>query len=146
MPDTNDINPDIDVVARTLFGEARGESLKGQQAVAWSIRNRTQARTPKGKAMWWGDTYPGVCQKKYQFSCWLPSDPNYPYLAGEKQIPPATYKALCAVARQVLRGEVADPTGGATHYYATSIKPPAWTVGAKFTVQIGGHRFFRDVP
>ncbi|WP_295487982.1 cell wall hydrolase [uncultured Pseudomonas sp.] len=141
-----EITEDIDVVARTLFGEARGESLKGQQAVCWTIRNRVEARTAAGKSLWWGDSYPGVCRKKYQFSCWLPSDPNYPFLIGQRAIPAATYKSLCEVARQVISGEVKDPTGGATHYYATSIKAPAWTVGAKFTVQIGNHRFYRDVP
>ncbi len=52
-----------------------------------------------------------------------------------------------AVAMTVIRGEVPDPTGGATHYYATTMpRPPAWVKGATFTVQIGAHRFYRNVP
>ena len=31
---------DRDILARTLWGEARGEGLDGQIAVAWTIRNR----------------------------------------------------------------------------------------------------------
>jgi spore germination cell wall hydrolase CwlJ-like protein len=31
---------DRDILARTLWGEARGELLAGQIAVAWTIRNR----------------------------------------------------------------------------------------------------------
>lgn len=34
---------DIDVLARTIWGEARGEGLGGQIAVGWCIRNRVEA-------------------------------------------------------------------------------------------------------
>ena len=75
---------DRDILARTLWGEARGESLAGQIAVAWTIRNRVN----DGKAKsWWGEGYAGVCQKPYQFSCWNKSDPNFAYLSGAKPIP-----------------------------------------------------------
>jgi spore germination cell wall hydrolase CwlJ-like protein len=33
---------DRDVLARTLWGEARGEGLAGMVAVAWSIRNSVE--------------------------------------------------------------------------------------------------------
>jgi spore germination cell wall hydrolase CwlJ-like protein len=40
-----------------------------------------------------------------------------------------------------------DPTGGATHYYVTTMpKPPTWAVEANQTLQLGRHVFFRDVP
>ncbi|HJR27754.1 MAG TPA: cell wall hydrolase, partial [Pseudomonas sp.] len=75
---------DRDVLARTLWGEARGEGLPGQIAVAWAIRNRVN----DGKARsWWGEGYAGVCQAPYQFSCWNKSDPNFVYLSGSKPIP-----------------------------------------------------------
>lgn len=46
---------DRDILARTLWGEARGESLAGQIAVAWTIRNRVN----EGKAAsWWGRAMP----------------------------------------------------------------------------------------
>ncbi|KPG98325.1 hydrolase [Pseudomonas sp. RIT-PI-q] len=135
---------DRDILARTLWGEARGESLAGQIAVAWTIRNRVN----DGKAKsWWGEGYPGVCKKPYQFSCWNRNDPNYAFLSGAKPIPFSEFGQALIAADQVLAGRVADPTGGATHYYATTMpKPPVWVQGAKQTLALGRHIFFRDVP
>ena len=135
---------DRDILARTLWGEARGESLAGLQACAWTIRNRVE----DGKAKsWWGEGYAGVCQQPYQFSCWNANDPNSPYLAGAKPIPAGEYKRALTVAMAVMGGVVLDPTGGATHYYATSMpKAPAWVKGATLTLTLGGHRFYKDVP
>jgi len=135
---------DRDILARTLWGEARGENLAGQIAVAWTIRNRVN----DGKAKsWWGEGYAGVCQKPYQFSCWNKNDPNYAYLSGAKPIPPAQYAQALKAADQVMAGTVTDPTGGATHYYATTMpKPPTWAKGAMQTLKLGQHIFFKDVP
>ncbi|MBV7492974.1 cell wall hydrolase [Pseudomonas sp. PDM24] len=135
---------DRDIFARTLWGEARGEGLAGQIAVAWTIRNRVN----DGKARsWWGEGYVGVCQKPYQFSCWNKNDPNFVYLSGAKPIPFREFAQAQIAAEQVMTGKVPDPTGGATHYYATTLpKAPAWTVGAKQTFRLGHHVFFRDVP
>ena len=135
---------DIDILARTLWGEARGESQAGMEACAWTIRNRVF----DGKAKsWWGEGYAGVCQKPWQFSCWNSNDPNSPYLRGAKPIPAGEYKKALAVATAVVSGSVPDPTNGATHYYATTMpKPPAWAAKAKQTLKLGHHVFFKDVP
>jgi spore germination cell wall hydrolase CwlJ-like protein len=135
---------DRDVLARTLCGEARGESLVGQIAVAWTIRNRVN----DGKAKsWWGEGYAGVCQKPYQFSCWNRNDPNFAYLSGAKQIPFREFAQAQIAADLVIAGKVPDPTRGATHYFATSMpKPPTWERGAKRTFLLGHHVFFKDVP
>jgi spore germination cell wall hydrolase CwlJ-like protein len=137
-------NNDRDIFARTLWGEARGETFAGQIAVAWAIRNRVN----DGKARsWWGEGYAGVCQAKYQFSCWNKSDPNFAYLSGAKSIPVSEFARAQKAADVVMSGTVPDPTGGATHYYATSMKtPPAWAAKAKQTFELGGHVFFKDVP
>ena len=135
---------DRDILARTLWGEARGESQAGQIAVAWTIRNRVN----DGKTnSWWGEGYAGVCQKPYQFSCWNKNDPNFPYLSNAKPIPPRELAQARSVADLVIDGKAQDPTGGATHYYAIAMKtPPAWAARAKQTLKLGGHVFFRDVP
>jgi spore germination cell wall hydrolase CwlJ-like protein len=134
---------DRDILARTVWGEARGESLNGQIAVAWTIRNRVNDGNSRS---WWGEGYAGVCQKPYQFSCWNRSDPNFVYLSGVKQIPFREFAQARIAADQVLDGKVPDPTGGATHYYATTMsKPPTWTRGAKHTLKLGHHMFFKDV-
>ncbi|MCF4997374.1 cell wall hydrolase [Pseudomonas syringae] len=135
---------DRDILARTLWGEARGESIAGQLAVAWTIRNRVNDGKTKS---WWGEGYAGVCQKPYQFSCWNKNDPNFAYLSGAKQIPFRELDQARIAADQVIDGKVPDPTGGATHYYAISMKtPPAWAAKAKQTLKLGGHVFFMDVP
>lgn len=135
---------DRDIVARTIWGEARGESTAGQIAVAWTVRNRVE----DGKATsWWGEGYAGVCQKPFQFSCWNKSDPNYAFLIGIKQIPFRELAQARIAADQVIDGKMPDPTGSATHYYATAMpKAPIWARGAKQTLKIGGHIFFKDVP
>lgn len=134
---------DRDVLARTLWGEARGESLTGQIAVAWTIRNRVF----DGKAnSWWGEGYAGVCLKAWQFSCWNRNDPNYAYLSGAKPIPFREFLQAQIAADQVIDGKVPDPTGGATHYYATTmLKPPVWAKNAKQTLKFGRHVFFAHV-
>ena len=88
-----------------------------------------------------------MCQKPYQFSCWNKNDPNYAYLSGAKQIPFREFAQAQIAADQVLAGKVPDPTGGATHYFATSMqKAPTWVSGAKETLKLGHHVFFKGVP
>lgn len=135
---------DRDILARTLWGEARGEGLDGQVAVAWTIRNRVFDGNDKS---WWGEGYAGVCLKPWQFSCWNQNDPNHAYLCGAKPIPAAQFAQAQRAADQVMSGSVPDPTGGATHYYATTMpKAPAWAAKAKQTLRLGHHVFFKDVP
>ena len=61
---------DIEVLARTLWGEARNQGPYGMQAVGEVIANRVADQR-------WPSTFAGVCQQPKQFSCWLTSDPNY---------------------------------------------------------------------
>lgn len=132
------------VLALTLWGEARGEGLAGMVAVAWTIRNRVEDGKDRS---WWGEGYAGICQRPYQFSCWNANDPNYPYLTGAKQVPTGEIAKCQLAAQQVIEGLMPDPTGGATHYYSTSMtRPPKWVLGATQTLQLGHHIFFKDVP
>ena len=61
---------DLTIMAKTIWGEARGESQQGQEAVAWVIRNRAQ------RGGWWGNSIREVCLKDQQFSCWNNNDQN----------------------------------------------------------------------
>lgn len=134
---------DLTVLAKTLWAEARGEGQAGMIAVAWVIRNRVDDGKPKS---WWGEGYTGVCMKPWQFSCWNTNDANYQYLRGSKPIPAKEYAAALEAAQLCIVGTV-DPTGGATHYYSTSMStPPKWVKGATKTVQIGRHIFYKNVP
>lgn len=128
---------DLDVVARTVWGEARGEPKDGRVAVAWVIKNRV--KSPR----WWGTDYPSVCKRPFQFSCWNLNDPNRAKIEALTEDDKA-FRECLKVASGVISGEVPDNTGGATHYFADSIEPPVWTKRMTQTVTIGHHTFFKD--
>jgi len=136
QPATSD---DTLTLARTIFGEARGESNAGREAVAHVVINRVNSHRFK-------DTVGAVCLEPKQFSCFNVGDPNRPIiLAQDLGSGDAVFQDCVAAAQRVIAGAVADNTGGATHYYAKTIAAPAWTVGATFTVEIGVHRFYKNV-
>ncbi len=130
---------EIDVLARTLWGEARSEGKEGMEAVASVILNRTQIAKRSG-GYWWGNTIIHVCQKPYQFSCWNKSDPNFKKLisVSEEDIHFATAKR---VAYRAVLGFLKDKTYGATHYHTINISP-YWTKNKKPTTRIGHHVFY----
>ena len=70
---------ELEIFAKTLYGEARGESLAGIEAVANVILNRHKMALHQHHT-WWGKTIPEICLKPMQFSCWNPMDPNFKLL------------------------------------------------------------------
>jgi hypothetical protein len=138
-PPATTVSGEVDVLARTIWAEARGEGETGMLAVANVIANR------KRKQKWWGKTIREVCLKPSQFSCWNENDPNRRKLLDVKVGDPAFDKAL-KIAEQVINGEVGDNTMGATYYYARSMRiAPKWAQGHLPCAQIGNHIFFNDV-
>ncbi|MGE5145629.1 MAG: cell wall hydrolase [Candidatus Eiseniibacteriota bacterium] len=127
---------DVDVTARTLYGEARGQPLDGIVAVACVIVNRARRGT-------YGDGAAGVCRRPWQFSCWNPRDPNRAII--ERVQPGVFVFDVCRlVASLVLRGVLSDPTGGATHYHTKGVAPE-WSRGKTPSAVIGDHQFFNDI-
>lgn len=133
------MNNEIDILARTLWGEARGEGSMGMQAVAAVILNRLKASQKSG-GFWWGNTITGICKKPYQFSCWNKDDPNLEKLKAvdDRDIHFATALRL---ARRAVIGALSDPTNGATHYHAAGINPP-WARNEKPVAVLGRHIFY----
>ena len=134
------INQDhqVDVMARTIWGEARNQGTAGMQAVANVIMNRVQ------KGGWYGATPAEVCTKKYQFSCWLPSDPNYDKLKNVTEAD-RTFAQCVDIAKKAINGEIGDNTGGATEYHTKSIKPN-WNYNKlQKTASIGDHIFYKTI-
>jgi N-acetylmuramoyl-L-alanine amidase len=132
---------DLDVVARTLYGECRGERLDGQIAVAWVIRNRASCPA------WWGHGPAEVCLKKSQFSCWLASDPNSAKLNDPALAEDRSYRFLRGVAADVFADKHPDPTHGATHYKVWNTRA-SWDAACAGHegVRIGAHLFFNLGP
>lgn len=134
---------DIDTLARTIYGEARGEynnpkiGLKSLVAVGYVVLNRYIEKT------WYGSTIEEVCLKPYQFSCWNRKDPNRVIIENVKK-GNVIFDICSHVAESVLFREIADPSFGANHYYATSMQnPPSWAVGRLAVTQIGHHKFYK---
>lgn len=130
---------DVDILARTAWGEARGEGAKGMQAVLNVIVNRHRAR-----AWYSGATLADTALKKFQFSAWNENDPNRDKVEAVTIDDPA-FRVALGLARAAVAGNLRDITGGATHYYAHYINPPNWTDRAIKTAEIGDHIFFKGV-
>lgn len=133
----------VDTLARTLWGEARGEPVRGKEAVAAVILNRVARSMTRPNGYWWGGTVVEVCHKPWQFSCWNTGDPNRAKLLA---VTPrdAAFAACLRIARRALAGHLPDPTGGATHYHARGIHPP-WAWRHIPCAEIGHHLFYNDV-
>ena len=132
---------EVDVLARTLWGEARGEGTTGLEAVANVIQNRVKTAEKHGGKFWWGGNIIQVCQKPYQFSCWNRSDPSFKKLQAVDES--NLYFATCLrVARRAVIGALPDHTKGATHYHADYVSP-YWAKGETPTITIGRHIFYK---
>ncbi len=131
---------EVDVLARTIWGEARGEGEQGMKAVAAVILNRAEIARDKGR-YWWGNNIIQICQKPYQFSCWNRSDPNFKKLLNvdTKDLYFATAQKI---SRRAVIGVLDDITKGATHYHAAGMTP-FWVKGEKPCAVIGRHIFYR---
>ena len=131
------VSPEVDTLARTLYGESRNQGERGMEAVACVVMNRVK------QPCWWGRSVITVCLKPYQFSCWLSSDPNYRLLKAVNNHDMAFRMAL-DIAQEAVGGQLTDITGNATHYFERHMKiPPAWVKKLTFTCRIGDHLFYR---
>lgn len=133
---------EADILARTIWGEARGEGKTGMEAVAMVILNRAAVAQTRG-GYWWGNSIIEVCQKPYQFSCWNKEDPNYRKLVSVNDSD-VYFATAQRVARRALLGFLKDPTYGATHYHARHVAPK-WAKGQRPCAVIGRHIFYHLV-
>lgn len=121
---------DMDIAARTIAGEARGEPYEGQVAVGCVILNRW--RIGMGKSLF------ETCLQQYQFSCWNTEDPNRRYISQMR-----TSHKVYQTAMKALMDAIDDPLryGPITHYHAEGITP-GWTKSMHRVIQIGKHVFY----
>lgn len=140
---------DLMEAGRTIWGEARGEKIEGQQAVAWVILNRAKLadayaqRHRKPHPLFGDGTLRGVVTARLQFSCRNADDPNYRRLIS---LPAEEVAPFMQIMRSVVEGHVSDQTLGATHYLNAALANPTWDDEATLTVTIGHHKFYKDVP
>ena len=137
---------DLDIMARTIYGEARGEGLEGMEAVACVIMNRYRSHKWYCGYTWMNKMkVPSVaqtCLKRFQFSCWNKNDPNLDKVlkvtAADKQ-----FQECLLVAKRALSGDLKDFTHGAVYYHTRNIKPH-WAQKKSPCYEAGNHLFYRE--
>ena len=125
---------ELQCLAEALYFEARGETVKGQFAVAEVIPNRVEAERFPASAC--GVINQGT-GKKYQCQFTYTCD-------GHKEVisEPRAFERVSKVARAALDGVAPELTKGATHYHTTAVKPQ-WSRVYTKTAAIGDHVFYR---
>jgi spore germination cell wall hydrolase CwlJ-like protein len=122
-------------LANAVYFEARGESLRGQAAVAQVVLNRV--RNP---------AYPDtICGVVYQNQNWRNACQFSFACDGRKDVvtSPSYYKKAQDVALAVTAGKIfIAEVGSSTHYYAQYVSP-GWARYMKKMTKIGLHIFYR---
>ncbi|TPM61009.1 cell wall hydrolase [Mesorhizobium sp. B2-2-4] len=127
--------PEQKCLANGIYFEARGESVRGQAAVAQVILNRV--RNP---------AYPNsICGVVYQNDSWFNRCQfSFACDGRKKRIDnPVAYKTAQDVGMAVTAGKVFIPeVGSSTHYYANYVHPN-WARTMQKMTKIGLHIFYR---
>ena len=114
---------DLQLMARAINGEARGEPYEGQVAVGAVILNRVRdSRFP--------NTIAGVIYEPGAFTA---------VADGQINVPIAENSTVYKAARDALNGW--DPTGGAIYYFNPNTATNKWIWSRPLIKQIGKHRF-----
>lgn len=111
----------VNLLARVISGEARGESYTGQVAIAAVILNRVKHSS-------FPNTIAGVVYQSGAFTA-----------VSDGQINVSPSESCYSAARDALNGW--DPTGGAIYYYNPSTATNSWIRSRPVIVTIGRHVF-----
>lgn len=114
-------NTDVNLLARLIYGEARGESFTGQVAVGAVVMNRIKSSS-------FPNTISGVIYQPYAFTA-----------VADGQINLSPDATAIRAAKQAMNGY--DPTYGALYYYNPSIATSIWIFSRKTTITIDNHVF-----
>jgi hypothetical protein len=125
------------ILARAIFGEARGESNESRIAVGWVIKNRVEDTILR---RWRGFTYHNVILEPGHFSAFNPyTQPHITHhpaiienfklvvdpLSGN-DIEDKAWLDSYRIAGRILNNEETDPTGGATHFFSPRGAEGGW--------------------
>ena len=114
---------DLQLMARAINGEARGEPYEGQVAVGAVILNRVRSSS-------FPNTIAGVIYEPGAFTA---------VADGQINVPIAENSTVYKAARDALNGW--DPTGGAIYYFNPDTATNKWIWSRPLIKQIGKHRF-----
>ena len=128
---------ELDCLAQAVYFEARGESPRGQQAVATVIMNRVKNPSfPKTVCgvVYQGSAHHNGCQ--FSFAC---------DGLAEHVVEANAWDRARKVAARVLSGAVLRDIGSATHFHTTGVDPD-WGSRMLLVAQVGLHVFYRFNP
>ena len=111
------------LLARLVYGEARGEPYKGQVAVAAVVLNRM-------KSSKFPNSMSGVIYQSGAFS-----------VVSDGQINLSPDETAIKAARDAMNGW--DPTNGCLYYYNPAKTTNQWMLSKPVLLRIGNHSFFR---
>ncbi len=114
---------DVQLLARAINGEARGETYEGQVAVGAVILNRVKNSS-------FPNTIAGVIYEPGAFTA--VSD-------GQINVPIEESSTVVKAAQDALNGW--DPTGGAIYYFNPNTATNSWIWSRPLIKTIGKHRF-----
>ena len=112
---------DLNLLARLVYGEARGEPYTGQVAVAAVVLNRVKSSS-------FPNTIAGVIYQSGAFD-----------VVSDGQINLTPNSTAIKAAQDALNGW--DPSYGAIYYFNPSTATNKWIWSRPMTVTIGNHRF-----
>ncbi len=133
----NNVQKELDCLARNIYHEARGESEAGQLAVGMVTMNRVRS-----------DAYPnGVCKVVYQ---WVWDDKKlrnvsaFSWTTQTVDLAPQqdAWRSAVNIARQVYFGDATDNLDNALFYHADYVRP-YWAAKKVRVRKIGRHIFYK---
>ena len=116
----------VELLARVISAEARGESYLGQVAVGAVILNRVEHPS-------FPDTIAGVVYQSGAFTCMTDGQINQPVSESSRR-----------AAQDALNG--VDPSGGALYYYNPAKTSNQWMLSLPVITTIGSHVFCSPKP
>ena len=119
--ETSSNNNNVNLLARLINGEARGESYTGQVAVGAVVLNRVRSSS-------FPNTISGVIYQPGAFTA-----------VSDGQINKPVVQSCINAARDAMNGW--DPSGGALYYYNPAIATSSWIWSRPVVARIGNHVF-----
>ena len=114
-------NSDVQLLARLIYAEARGEPYKGQVAVGAVVLNRVKSAS-------FPNTISAVIYQPYAFTC-----------VNDGQINLSPNSTAVNAAKDAMNGW--DPSYGCIYYYNPKIATSSWIFSRPTVVTIGRHVF-----
>lgn len=135
QPDAMQKARDLDCLTDAVYYEARGETKRGQQAVATVVLNRVKNPSfPK--------TVCGVVFQRSSSACQFSFTCDGSMRRGREQ---DAWEDARRVAAHALAGYVLRDIGSATHFHTTDVAPE-WGPRMLRVAQVGLHVFYRRNP